>query len=110
MLNKELFLGKSIFTLARSEFKKPITLEYLAKMIYDPEERLKWDTSMKVLKKLEEGDEAYVIRSWMHSPIFMVAEREVVDKRVEFYHDGAYYNISTSAPQDVIQCFLKIII
>ena len=35
----------------------------------------------------------------------MVAEREIVDKRIEIYNEGVYYNISTSVPDDVIVLF-----
>jgi hypothetical protein len=68
--------------------------------------RMKWDSSMKVLKKLEGTDDAYVIRSWMHSPMPMVSEREVIDKRAEIHNDGVYYNISTSVPEDVTIIFI----
>jgi hypothetical protein len=100
-LTKDLFLAKGMYTMAKTNLKKEITIEYLANILYNPEQRMKWDSSLKVLKKLEDGEEAYVVRSWMHSPMFMVAEREVIDKRVELYQDGVFYCISTSCPDDV---------
>ena len=99
-LSKNLFLGKSTYTVEKSLIKPEITIHHMIKLMYDPVERMKWDTSLKVLKKLEGNDEAYVIRSWMHSPMFLISEREVIDKRVEFIHENVYYNISASAPED----------
>ena len=100
-MNKDMSLAKGIFTLPKSDLREEVTMEYMVKLMYEPEPRLKWDTALKVLAKLEDGQEAYVVRSWMHSPMFMVAEREVIDKRAEFYHDGTFYCISTSVPEDV---------
>lgn len=100
-LNNKIYLGKAVYTISKTSFKEGATIELMARLMYNIEDRMKWDTSLKVLKKLEGGDDAYVIRSWMHSPMFLVAEREVVDKRFEFYFDGVYYNISTSVNEDV---------
>lgn len=101
VLNQDFSMAKGVYTLAKNKFKSEVSIEFIAKMMYNPEQRIEWDTSLKVLKRLEEGEDAYVIRSWMHSPIFMVAEREVIDKRIEIFKDGVYYNISTSTPADV---------
>lgn len=30
------------------------------------------------------------------SPGFFIAERDVLDKRIEFYHNGIYYNFNSS--------------
>lgn len=102
-LNQTMSLGKGSYTIPKSIMKEGLTIELLVKFVYDPELRLQWDKAMKLLKKLENGltEEAYVVRSWMHSPMFMVAEREVIDKRMEFYHEGTFYCISTSVPEDV---------
>ena len=101
VLSKDLFLAKSIFTLPKNQLKRAINIEEIARLLYNPECRLKWDKGLKQLVKLEGGEESYVIRSWMHSPMFMVSEREVIDKRIEFYHEGNYYCVSTSVPDDV---------
>ncbi len=73
-MTKDLFLAKGIYTLSKKDLKEGVTIQFLAKMMYNTEMRLKWDTSLKVLNKLEGGEENYIIRSWMHSPMFMVAE------------------------------------
>lgn len=46
----------------------------------------------------------------MHSPIFFISEREVINKRILFFHNGASYNLSTSIDDyveinpDVVRC------
>ncbi len=71
--------------------------------MYIPEQRLTWDKSLKLFKRLEGNDTAYVIRSWMLSPVVIISEREVIDKRFDFFYEGIYYNISTSVPEKVIK-------
>ena len=99
--SKEFFLAKSVYTVTRNTLRQDLTLQEIAKTLYQPELRLAWDKALKVLRKLEEGEEAYVIRSWMHSPMFMMSERETVDKRVEYFHNGVFYCHSNSVPEDV---------
>jgi hypothetical protein len=101
-LTEKIFLGKSTFTVEKSLIKPEISVEHMVKLMYDPEARMTWDKGLKMLKKLEGGDEAYIIRSWMFSPVFFISEREVIDKRVEFIHENVYYNISSSAPDNYI--------
>lgn len=105
ILSKDVFLVKNVYTVPRSLIRggEAVTLDELAKYMYNPEERLKWDKALKVLKKLEEGENpnCYVIRSWMFSPMLLIAEREVIDKRMELFQDGIYYNVSTSTPEEV---------
>ncbi len=99
--SKDFFLAKSVFTVAKDKLRQNLTIQEIGKILYNPESRLGWDKSLKVLKKLEEGEEAYVVRSWMHSPMFMVSERETVDKRVEFIYKNTYYCLSNSVPEQV---------
>ena len=101
ILAKEFSLVKGRFVIPKKNLKEGVSLEDLVRLMYVPELRVKWDTSLKVLKKLEDWNENYVVRSWMHSPMFMVSEREVIDKRMEFYHQGVFYCVSTSVPEDV---------
>ncbi len=46
----------------------------------------------------------------MHSPIFFISEREVIDKRILFSQNGISYNLSTSVDNyvetnpEVVRC------
>ena len=68
--------------------------------MYDPEIRMKYDLSLKEFKIYEKGENYNIFRVWMHSPIFFISERDVVDKRIEFIKDDVYYNLATSVNDD----------
>jgi Trp operon repressor len=103
IINQKFCVVKGGYTCGRSEFKEGITVEMMIKFMYDPEERRKWDRNIKLIEKLENlDDDAYIIRCWMNSPMFMIDERDIIDKRVEIYNEGIYYNISTSVREDVL--------
>jgi len=46
----------------------------------------------------------------MHSPIFFISEREVIDKRILFFQNGVSYNLTTSVDNyvetipEVVRC------
>jgi hypothetical protein len=69
--------------------------------MYNVEKRKKWDDSYKDLIKIDGNDEVYIIRSIMKSPMIMISERDMVDKRIEFIFEGIYYNFSTSVNNTV---------
>jgi hypothetical protein len=103
VLSKEVGVCKSVYTVDKKLLKSNITPQLIAKFMYIPEQRLTWDKSLKLFKRLEGNDTAYVIRSWMLSPVVIISEREVIDKRFDFFYEGIYYNISTSVPEKVIK-------
>lgn len=70
--------------------------------MYVPELRLKWDEGFKEFVKLEGNEEVYAVKSWFKSPMFIVSERDVVDKRIEFFKDSVYYNFASSLDDKVI--------
>jgi len=69
--------------------------------MYKPDKRKKWDETYKDLKKLEGNDEVYVIKSTLKSPLFIISERDVIDKRIEFIYEDIYYNFSSSVENNV---------
>lgn len=46
----------------------------------------------------------------MFSPIFFITERDIIDKRIEFFNEGTYYYLATSVDNysevnpDVVRC------
>ncbi len=101
VLNQKNYIMKSTYKISKTNFKEGMNIYFLKDLMYIPEKRIKWDDSLKILKKLEGNSEAYVIRSWMKSPMMLVAEREVIDKRIEFIKNGTYINFSSSVNDDV---------
>ena len=108
-MNKQNFIIKSVYKIKKNNFIDKITIDFIKDLMYVPEKRIKWDNSLKVLAKLEGDSEVYVVRSWMKSPMMLVSEREVIDKRIEFTKNGIYYNFSSSVNDKVkIRNFLFI--
>ena len=101
VLNKNLSVVNGVYKISKNEFIEGITLEYLIKFIYDPEERMKWDDGYKEIRKIEGNEEVYVVKSWMKAPVFLVSQRDAIDKRIEFFKNGIYYNFCSSVDEKV---------
>jgi hypothetical protein len=46
-------------------------------------------------------DTTYISHHIMHSPAFFIAERDTLDKRIEFIHNNSLYNITTAIDDKV---------
>ena len=75
----------------------------------DIETRKKWDASLKDFKKIEGDKSIYILHSVSHKPSFFIAEREVVDKRYDFYVNDIYYDFSSSVDDTVINYYNNIV-
>lgn len=100
-LNKNVYLIKATYKVSKKEFFEGVTLEYMKDLMYVPELRVTWDEGFKEFKKVEGNEEIYVVKAWFKSPMFIISERDVVDKRIEFFKDNVYYNFSSSVDDDV---------
>jgi len=100
-LNKSIYVVKAIYKVARKEFINGISLEFIKSLMYKPELRLSWDDGFKEFTILEGNDEVYAFKSWFKSPMFIISERDFVDKRIEFIKDNIYYNFCSSLDEKV---------
>ena len=57
---------------------------------------MEWDKNLREFRIFERGENYAIYKLWMYSPIFFISEREIIDKRIEFFFGGAYYYLSTS--------------
>jgi hypothetical protein len=80
--------------------------------MYEPQLRSAWDKSIKSIKYLEYSENYSVVHLHYDSPMFLIAERDLVDKYVNFYHDEVYYSWASSVSDDyfepikgVIRCY-----
>jgi hypothetical protein len=66
----------------------------------DSEKRIKWDKTIRKYKIKERiNSEVYLLQYICKS---LVSERDVADKRYNFYANGIYYDFSSSVKDDLI--------
>ena len=73
--------------------------------------RILWDNQLKIYKVIEGNEtEKCIIQNWMKSPIFFMSERDILDKKIDFYENGILYTFESSVndnyieiPKDVIR-------
>ena len=94
-------LGKYTYKLKKNQFKKPITKSYLFSLMYNPETRKSYDTSIKECRLLEGNSDCYLLQTSYHSPIFFISEREATSKRVTFMLNDDFYCYSSSVDEKV---------
>ena len=69
----------------------------------DPEKRLKWDNSIREYKIFErQNNEVYLLYYICKSPMLFVSERDIVDKRYDFYVNDIYYDFSSSVKDEFV--------
>ena len=97
MLKMYYKISKSCFT--RSNVNVKLIDEYMN----DPQKRLKFDKSIKSYEIIERiNKEVYLLHYICKSPMLFVSERDVVDKRFDFYEGDIYYDFSSSTNDDLI--------
>jgi len=95
-INKDHQLGLYTFKISKTLFKKPITMEYLFKLMHEPKSRMSYDTNIKESKIFKGVKDCYLSHIWYYSPIFFISERDTVLKRMTFIYNDSYHCFSTS--------------
>ena len=95
---------KMFYKIPKSTFtRNDVTVKLIDQYMNEPEKRLKWDKSIRYYKIVERhNDEVYLLHYICKSPMIFVSERDIVDKRYDFYVDGIYYDFSSSSNNDII--------
>ena len=103
IFNTEFPMIKMYYKIEKSVFnKKDIDIKTIDKYMNEPEKRLKWDKSIREYKIIErQNDEVYLLYYICKSPMIFVSERDVIDKRFDFYVGGTYYDFSSSVKDDL---------
>ena len=88
----------------KSDFtRKDVTVKLIEKYLNDETLRIKWDSTIRYYKIIErQSDEVYIYHYICKSPMIFVSERDIVDKRIDYYIDGTYYNFSSSVKNDIV--------
>ena len=104
IFNSEFPMIKMYYKMPKSVFNnKDINVKTIDKYMNEPEKRLQWDSSIREYKIVERvNSEVYLLHYICKSPMLFVSERDVVDKRYDFYEGEVYYDFSSSVKDDLI--------
>ena len=95
---------KMYYKIPKSSFtRQNVTVKLIDEYMNDPEKRLKFDNTIRAYKIIERvNTEVYLLHYICKSPMIFVSERDVVDKRYDFYEGEVYYDFSSSTNDDLI--------
>lgn len=104
IFNSEFPMIKMYYKIPKTIFnKKDINVKIIDKYMNDPEKRLKWDNSIREYKIFErQNNEVYLLYYICKSPMLFVSERDIVDKRYDFYVNDIYYDFSSSVKDEFV--------
>ena len=106
VFSSEFPMIKMFYKIPKSKFiKKDVNVKLIEQYMNVPEKRLSWDSAIrdyKIIEKDKEKEEIYIAHYICKSPIMFVSERDVVDKRYDFYENDIYYDFSSSVKDDYI--------
>ena len=106
VFSSEFPMIKMFYKIPKSKFiKKDVNVKLIDQYMNVPEKRLSWDSAIrdyKIIERDKEKEEIYVAHYICKSPIMFVSERDVVDKRYDFYENDIYYDFSSSVKDDYI--------
>jgi hypothetical protein len=106
VFSSEFPMIKMFYKIPKSKFiKKDVNVKLIDQYMNVPEKRLSWDSAIrdyKIIERDKEKEEIYIAHYICKSPIMFVSERDVVDKRYDFYENDIYYDFSSSVKDDFI--------
>ena len=106
VFSSEFPMIKMFYKIPKSKFiKKDVNVKLIGQYMNVPEKRLSWDSAIrdyKIIERDKEKEDIYVAHYICKSPIMFVSERDVVDKRYDFYENDIYYDFSSSVKDDYI--------
>jgi len=104
IFSSEFPMIKMFYKIPKSTFTRSgVTVKLIDDYMNDPEKRLKWDKTIRHYKIIErQNDEIYLLHYIIKSPMLFVSERDIVDKRFDFYQNDIYYDFSSSVKDDLI--------
>ena len=104
IFSSEIPMIKMFYKLPKTKFKKNDTNVKLIEQYMDiPAKRLSWDSSIKEYKIIEKNkskEEIYLLYTIYKSPIIFVSERDIIEKRYDFFENGIYYDFASSVKDD----------
>ena len=104
IINQNIFNLRCEATKPKSLFKNKVpSLKEIRDAIYNPEQRLEWDKNTKSIDILEQfNDNTSIVKSITQKILAIISERELIEKRYEYYiGDNEYYNFASSIPDEI---------
>ena len=101
LLTNKFTLIKIEKKISKNEFKKNINKEDIINTLKDIKNRKKWDENIKEIKIIEEYENSYLIHTSYNKPIFFISERDILEKKVEFYFNNNYYSYCSSVSHEL---------
>ena len=103
-ISDEFNVIKSIYKVNKNTYPPNTSPKMISKYITFVKERTRWDNQLKlyeVIEGNEEGKEVKcIVHNWMKSPMFLVSERDSIEKRYEFCYEGKIYIFESSVNDD----------
>lgn len=100
-LNNKFPLIRMTLFIPKSEFKEGTTIKILDQFINNPEKRPKWDVTLKEYRYLEVTDIYSILYSLMKKPNMFISQRDMIDKKIDFYANNRFYSFATSTPDEL---------
>ncbi len=105
-ITDEFQVSKNVYIANKNSFPKNTSIKMISKYMLNTKERMNWDPQLKsytLIEGSEEGKEIKcILHNWTKSPMFLVSERDCVDKRYDFFHEGIFYSFESSVNDDYI--------
>ena len=104
IFNSEFPMIKMFYKIPKKIFKKnDINIKLLEQYMDEPAKRLSWDNSIKeykIIEKNKDKDEIYLLYTIYKSPIIFVSERDIIEKRFDFFENDIFYDFASSVKDD----------
>ena len=104
IFSSEFPMIKMYYKIPKTSFtRKDVTVKLIDDYMNIPEKRLNFDKSIKSYNIVEKhNEEVYLLHYVIKSPMIFVSDRDIVDKRYDFYEKDIYYDFSSSVNDDLV--------
>ena len=98
-------LIKTLYTLSKTELKPDTNCYDLMQYMYNVDLRKFWDDVIKKFDVIEGNQKNFLVSTWGNSPMFLISERDSIEKRFmfEFENGKKFFLFSSSVDEDLIE-------
>ena len=102
-LSKSIAITRMSFKIPRSDFPANTTVEMIASYTHGSTNRKNWDKGVKDYKIIEGDDFNGILYVWMNAPIRLISERDLIEKKADFFVNGDFYSFSSSTEDSIYE-------